>query len=281
MNLLERVLTLLRANLNTVVEKADDPEKALRQLQLDMRNQLVQVKTQVATAIAESRKLQSRAVERQTEAAASYQRAEHALRQSNESAAREHLTRYNDLLRTAQRYQQQQQEQEQLVNTMKGVLRRLESKISEVEATLELLVARKRNAILQQRVYEALSKTGVQVDKEKERAYRAQDAVMEAEAKARAMADLHQRNLDVQLDQLSEEQLIEQQLREMRENQRAAPEHPLLEDGSSDMAALLQPRPRKSEPSQQQTPTSAAASEPQPSTNEPLTLDELRRLMEK
>ena len=60
MNLLERVLTLLRANLNSVVEKADDPEKALRQLQLDMRNQLVQVKTQVATTIAESRRIQKR-----------------------------------------------------------------------------------------------------------------------------------------------------------------------------------------------------------------------------
>src|SRR5258708_1131910 len=59
MNLLERVLTLLRANLNTLVEKADDPEKVLRQLQLDMRNQLMQFKTQVATAIAESRNLQT------------------------------------------------------------------------------------------------------------------------------------------------------------------------------------------------------------------------------
>src|SRR6266581_2765604 len=60
MNLLERVLTLLGANLNTMIEKADDPEQVLRQLQLDMRNQLVQVKTQVATAIAESHKLGKR-----------------------------------------------------------------------------------------------------------------------------------------------------------------------------------------------------------------------------
>ncbi len=68
MNLLERVLTLLRANVNTMVEKADDPEKVLRQLQLDMRNQLVQVKTQVATAIAESHKLQHRNKEKAFEA---------------------------------------------------------------------------------------------------------------------------------------------------------------------------------------------------------------------
>ena len=68
MNLLERVLTLLRANLDMMAEKAEEPEKVLRQLQLDMRNQLVQVKTQVATAIAEEMKLQKRSKEKQGEA---------------------------------------------------------------------------------------------------------------------------------------------------------------------------------------------------------------------
>ena len=68
MNLLERVLTLLGANLNSMIEKADDPERVLRQLQLDMRNQLVQVKTQVATAIAEGHKLQKRSKEKTAEA---------------------------------------------------------------------------------------------------------------------------------------------------------------------------------------------------------------------
>src|SRR6202051_4588827 len=88
MNLLERVLTLLRANLNAVVEKSDDPEKTLRRLQLDMRNQLMQVKTQVATAISESRKLQARAGEKRSEANTWYKKAENAVQHTNESAAR-------------------------------------------------------------------------------------------------------------------------------------------------------------------------------------------------
>src|SRR5947209_5392319 len=104
MNLLERVFTLLRANLNSVVEKSDDPEKALRQLQLDMRNQLVQVKTQVATAITESRKMQTRTLEKQKEAQSWYKKAEEALQHNNEPAARESLARYNDYMRLAQRY---------------------------------------------------------------------------------------------------------------------------------------------------------------------------------
>src|SRR6266705_5796915 len=93
MNLLERVLTLLGANLNTMVEKADDPEKVLKQLQLDMRNQLVQVKTQVATAIAESHKLQSRSKEKTAEAETWLRKAEQAIQQNNDDGARAALTR--------------------------------------------------------------------------------------------------------------------------------------------------------------------------------------------
>ena len=58
MALLERVTTLLRANLNDLVERAEDPEKLLKQVILDMENQLLQVKTQVAIAIADQHVLE-------------------------------------------------------------------------------------------------------------------------------------------------------------------------------------------------------------------------------
>src|SRR5439155_11562077 len=126
MNLLDRVLTLLGANLNSMIEKADDPERVLRQLQLDMRNQLMQVKTQVATAIAESHKLQKRSKEKMAEADTWLKKAEQAIQQNNDDAARAALTRYNDILRQAKRYEQLQNDQEQLVITMRSALRRLE-----------------------------------------------------------------------------------------------------------------------------------------------------------
>src|SRR5260370_8959007 len=149
MDLRGRGLTLLRANLNTLVERADDPEKVLRQLQLDMRNQLMQVKTQVATAIAESRKLQSRSKEKKAEAETWQKRAEQAIQQDNDTAARAALTRYNDFIRPAQRYQRQQKKQNQLVSTMRNVLQQLEAKISEVKTTIELLIPLNPNQFLQ------------------------------------------------------------------------------------------------------------------------------------
>jgi len=246
MNLLERVLTLLRANLNSVVEKSDDPEKALRQLQLDMRNQLVQVKTQVATAIAESHKLQKRSKERQTEAELWMKKAEQAIQQDNDDAARAALARYNDFTRQVQRYQQQQKEQDQLVTTMRNALRQLEAKIAEVETTIDLLVTRKRNALLQQKVFDALN-TGT-TPRDKERTAKAQDAVLEAEARARALADMNKRGFDTQLEQLTEEQRIEQQLNNLKNKATLSQDVPMLPEGNADTALLRPSQPTLNEP---------------------------------
>jgi phage shock protein A len=280
MNLLERVLTLLRANLNSMVEKADDPEKVMKQLQIDMRNQLMQVKTQVATAISESRKLHSRAKEKKAEAEAWHRKAEQAIQQNNDGAARNALSRYNEFINQAQRYQQQQREQEQLVSTMKGVLLQLEAKISEVETTIELLATRKRNALLQQRVFDALKKSDEM--KDSGRAERAYDSVMDSEARAHAMADIHQRDLDVQLEQLSQEQLLEQQLNALKTKKHPAMETPLLPEANPHRSPLIPPQPQNNAPVTRRSETKSeenASSDAQSGTRE-LDIVQLKKLME-
>lgn len=282
MNLLERVLTLVRANLNSMVEKADDPEKVLQQLQLDMRNQLVQVKTQVATAIAESHKLQNRSKEKTAEADVWMRKAEQAIQQNNDESARAALMRYNDIIKLAQRYQYQQKEQEELVLTMRRALRQLEAKLSEVETTIDLLLARKRNALLQQRVFDTLGKTGN--PKDKERAARAQDAVLEAEARARALADLHQRDPDVQLDQISAEQMVERQLQDLKTKGRSQQQRPLLHEAKPHPSPLLHPLPQEGEPAKKHA-ESSPEGEPgeqatPPSTAKESDVERLKKLLQ-
>lgn len=280
MNLLERVLTLLRINLNSMVERADDPERVLRQLRIDMRNQLMQVKTQVATAISESRKLRSRVKEKKAEAEIWHAKAEEAIQQNNDASARNALSRYNDIIKQAQRYQQQHQEQEQIVTTMKRVLLQLEAKISEVETTIELLATRKRNALLQQRIFEALKKSDEMNDsRQAERAY---DVVMDSEARAHAMADLHQRDLDAQLEQLSQEQILEQQLNALKAKKRSAKETPLLHEGNLHQSPLIPPQPKNNAPVTQhpQTKSSENASSDAQSGTKELDITQLKKLME-
>jgi phage shock protein A len=217
MNLLERVLTLLRANLDSVAARSDDPEKALRQLQLDMRNQLVQVKTEVAKAIAEGHVLQKRTQARQAEADTWLKKAESAVQQGNDTVARQELIHYNSINKIVSRYRQQKKEQEQLVGTLRHALQKLDEKIAEVETTIELLATRKRNALIQQRVFEALQKVG-QKDLD---TTRVKEALLNDEARALALASLDQRDADADLNQLSSEQTVEQQLTSIKIKQQS------------------------------------------------------------
>lgn len=279
MNLLERVLTLLRANLNTVIEKSDDPEQVLRQLQLDMRNQLVQVKTQVATAIAEEHKIQKRCDLKKQEADSWLRKAEQALQQENDDLARAALSHQNDALRQLQRYQQQKQEQDQLVSMLRSALRQLETKITEVETTLDLLASRRRNALIQQRIYDALNKSGE--GKENERTGQVKDAVLEAEARARALAELHRQDLDTQLETLSAEQMVEQQLQNLKARKRGASSPPQLPAGDGKSSPLLDPKPRSGEPSRQKRneKQQRGSAPPNDSTLSDSDLEHLRKLL--
>jgi phage shock protein A len=276
MNLLERVLTLLRANLNAVVEKADDPEKVLEQLRLDLRNQLVQVKTQVATAIAEGHRLRKRSQEKRAEMDTWLKKAEQAIQQGNDDVARRALISYDNLKKQVERYHQSQKEQEQFVSTMRSALQQLEAKLAEIETTLDLLAARKRQALIQQRVIEALNKSTTSA--EKEHVNKARDAILDAEARAQALADLHARDLNTQLDQLSEEQLIEQQLNDLKAKKGITTTQPLLYEGQEQSSPLLSPQPESSEPSRKRTKDqSRPQTEPLPSTT---TADNLARLQQ-
>src|SRR5512134_227474 len=88
MALLERVSTLIRANLNDLVDKAEDPEKMLKQIISDMQNQLLQVKTQVAVAMADQHLLGKKQKEQEEKAAEWMRKAELAVDKGQDDLAR-------------------------------------------------------------------------------------------------------------------------------------------------------------------------------------------------
>src|SRR6202040_586654 len=82
MALLERVSTLIRANLNDLIDRAEDPEKMIKQVILDMENQYLQVKTQVAISMADHHLLQKKQKEHEDKAADWMRKAERAVDKS-------------------------------------------------------------------------------------------------------------------------------------------------------------------------------------------------------
>src|SRR4051794_5737215 len=213
--LLDRVSTLVRANLNDLLDRAEDPEKVIKQLLIDMNNQLIQVKTQVAAAIADEKRLQARYQEAQRTADDWQRKAELAIDKGEDDLAKQALQRRNTYAQTSTGLQEQWQAQSASVQTLKDGLRQLQSKIEEAEAKKELLIARSRSAKAQEQMHRTLG--GIQSVGGLSQFERMERRVEEQEARAQAYTDLSTDTLDDKFAQLEGESEVDRQLRELKE----------------------------------------------------------------
>jgi phage shock protein A len=148
MPLLDRVTSLIRANLNDLVDKAENPEKLLKQLLLDMQNQFMQVKTQVAIAIAHRHLLEKKYKENLDAQTEWIRKAELAVGKNQEDLARVALERSLTHENAARNFIQQIEDQKHQVQSLRDALDRLEQKMMETKAKTELLIAQHRRARL-------------------------------------------------------------------------------------------------------------------------------------
>jgi phage shock protein A len=146
MALLERVATLVRANLNDLIDKAENPEKMIKQLILDMQNQLLQVKTQVAIAIADQHLLMRKQKENEQAAEEWIRKAELAVDKKQDDLARAALERSMTARQVAESFTEQVADQTAQVENLKTALRKLEAKLVETQNRSDVLVAQHRRA---------------------------------------------------------------------------------------------------------------------------------------
>lgn len=146
MALMERVTTLLRANLNDLIDKAEDPEKMLKQLVLDMENQLLQVKTQVAIAIADQHLLEKKKAEHDTAVTTWKGKAALAVAKGKDDMAREALDRSLSHTQMAESFAQQLEDQRTEAEALRGTFLKLQGKLAETRTRCDLLIAEHRRA---------------------------------------------------------------------------------------------------------------------------------------
>ena len=146
MALLERVGTLLRANINDLIEKAEDPEKLAKQLVLDMENQLLQIKTQVAIAIADQHLLEKKLKEHEDAMNQWNRKAELAVQKQQDGLARAALERSLSNGQLSAAFTQQLEDQRAEAETLRNAFSRLQQKLSETRSTCEMLIAQRRRA---------------------------------------------------------------------------------------------------------------------------------------
>ena len=157
MGLFDRLSQLLRSNINDLISRAEDPEKMLNQILVDMRSQLVKAKQQVAAAIADEKRLRDQADAEYKQAADWEQKAMLAVKEGRDDLAKQALVRHSEHFSHGQQLEQTWESHRLETEKLKGSLRDLNDKIEEAKRKKNLLIARQRRAQAQQRIHETMS----------------------------------------------------------------------------------------------------------------------------
>jgi phage shock protein A len=220
MAVLERVATLVRANLNDLIDRAEDPEKMIKQVILDMENQLLQVKTQVAISMADQHLLQKKQKEHEDKAADWMRKAELAVAKGQDDLARAALERYQSFTKLAESYTQQIADQRTQVDTLRQALEQLDQKLSEARAKSDLLLAQHRRARALDRASDARLAIG---DRSTVAAFdRLQHKVLRSEATSQAKAELAGDDVDRRFEELEKNEEIDRLLEALKSRRSAS-----------------------------------------------------------
>jgi len=221
MALLERVSTLLRANLNDLLSKAEDPEKLARQLILDMENQLMQIKTQVAIAIADQHLLHKKKSEQEEAHAQWMRKAELAVGKQQDDLARAALERALSHQRMGEGLAQQHADQTAETETLRAAYNRLQQKLTETKARVDLLTAqlRRSRAVQKAATAQALLQSGTGEAKLARLTAKVDEADSRNHASRTVLAIASAETLDERFASIEQNDQIEALLLELKERQ--------------------------------------------------------------
>jgi phage shock protein A len=188
MSFFGRLAQLIKSNLNDLVSRAEDPEKMLNQVIVDMNTQLVEAKKQVAVAIADEKRLQKQFQNEKSVADEWERKAMMAVRAGDDALAKEALMRKKEHDGLAKAYEEQWQKQLAAVNQLKLALRALNNKIEEAKRKKNVLIARKRRAEAMKSIQNTMS--GLNDQSAFETFERMAQKIDQIEAEAEASAEL-------------------------------------------------------------------------------------------
>jgi phage shock protein A len=160
MGIFSRLGTLIKSNINDLITKAEDPEKMLGQVLLEMQQQLVEAKKAVAIAIADEKKLQKQYTAEADKSKDWERKAMVAVRAGQDDLARQALARKQEHETIAAQFQQQWMQQKAAVEKLKDALRLLNNKIEEAKRKKNILIARKKRAEAQQQIANTMQGLG-------------------------------------------------------------------------------------------------------------------------
>ena len=215
MGILDRTSQILRANINDLLSRAEDPEKMLNQILRDMEDQLRQGQAQVAEQIAQEKMIQADLDTAKKNADEWSKKAELAVQKGRDDLAREALRRQSDYAAQIDIYQKQLDVQHQAVQKLKADLDALDDKYQDARRNKDALVARAKRAAAQKQIATATTKLST-VDYSSDLA-RMERRIQEQEARVSADEELRKTPTDEEFKKLGTDDAIEQQLAALKQ----------------------------------------------------------------
>lgn len=224
MGILDRVSQLVRANVNDMLDRAEDPEKMINQILRDMQENIGEARQAVAAMIAQEKELEIDLAQTRKLASEWHSKAERAVSAGKDDLAREALRRKKDNEENAAVYQQQLTVQEQAVEKLKSQLQALEAKYQSTLSQRDSMITRQRRAEAQRKVAGQLQ-TFSPMDPSNE-LERMERKIRTSEAQAAAQIEMHDTSFDAQFRELGYDDSVEDELAALKEsmNPSALPE---------------------------------------------------------
>ena len=160
MGLFDRLATLIRSNINELISRAENPEKMLNQLIVDMRTQLAKAKQQVAAAIADEKRLAAQVDQEKKNAGDWERRAVLAVQEGRDDLAKQALLRHNEHAQSTVQLHDAWVKHREETEKLKLSLRQLNDRIEDAKRKKNILIARQKRAEAHKRIQETMSSIG-------------------------------------------------------------------------------------------------------------------------